>query len=304
LWTKKYGGNKGESCRSICKISDGGIVLGGSSASFTNGEYDFYLVRTNSDGDVLWTNHYGGNSVEICYAVKQTSEGGFIMAGNTSSFGAPQQLYVVKTNSSGDTLWTKVYGSRGTYGSRGYTANDIIQTSDGGFATVGDISPSSSGRTNDLYLIKTDQQGNIQWEREFIVYPKPNTTTASEGYSIVQTSDGGFAIAGSWFSGSTIEQLLVKTDNNGIVGVMEIIKPSLAKISPTIFNQFAVLQFENPVNRLHTVDVFDGSGHLVLTLSDKSDRIKIERYNLKSGLYFFQLRSENEVQATGKFIIE
>ncbi len=210
-------------------------------------------------------------------------------------------MYVIKTNSIGDTLWTKTYGQVGRYS----WGNDIIQTSDGGYAVTGLIKTASTNGGFDLYLVKIDASGIVQWEKEFKIEPTNTAYTSSDRRSILQTLDGGFAISGGWFSGITNELLFIKTDNNGTVGLSDIQINSTFTVFPNPFDQFATLRFENPNNINFTLVLFDSEGRLLRTNANiSSDKIEIERNNLRSGLYFFQLISDNELQATGKLIIE
>ncbi len=302
LWTKKYGGVQNEEANSMRQTSDGGFILSGYSESFSFGSKDFYLVKTNSLGDTLWTKHYGGSLVEISKSVRQTSDGGYIMTGYSQSFGiSTENMYVIKTNSIGDTLWTKTYGQVGRYS----WGNDIIQTTDGGYAVTGLIKTASTNGGYDLYLVKIDVSGNVQWEKEFKIEPTNTAYTSSDGRSILQTSDGGFAISGAWFSGSTYELLFIKTDNNGTVGLSELQANSTFTVFPNPFDQSATLQFENSQNKKYTLTIYDSEGRLVSTIvNTTSDKIEIERNDLTNGLYFFQLRTDKEIRATGKLIIE
>ena len=301
LWTKKYGGIQNEEATSMQQTSDGGIILSGYSESFSFGSKDFYLIKTNSIGDTLWTNHYGGNSDEISKSVKQTSDGGYIMTGYSQSFGiSTENMYVVKTNSVGDTLWTKTYGKSGRYS----LGNDILQTTDGGYAVTGLIKTASANGGYDLYLVKIDAFGNVQWEKEFKIEPTNTAFTSSEGRSILQTSDGGFAISGTWFSGSTYELLFIKTDNNGTVGTEDLINNVSFNLFPNPFNQFATLEFDNSAKEVFTLTIYNIQGQLVRTMTNiNSNIVKINRQNLTNGFYVFRLQSESK-NVTGKIIIE
>ena len=116
LWTKKYGGILNDELTSMQQTLDGGFILSGYSESFSYGGKDYYLIKTNVVGDTVWTKHYGGNLDEISKSVKQTLDGGYIIIGYSKSFGiSTENIYVVKTNSLGDTLWTKTYGQPGRY---------------------------------------------------------------------------------------------------------------------------------------------------------------------------------------------
>ena len=97
LWTKTYGGIFDDGAASVQQTTDGGYIVAGWTWSFGAGEEDFYLVKTDAVGDTLWTRTYGGSDWDVAYSVQQTIDGGYIMAGNTHSFGAGEaDFYLVK----------------------------------------------------------------------------------------------------------------------------------------------------------------------------------------------------------------
>jgi len=153
LWTKIYGSNYGFS-RSIHQTTDGGYIVAGTT-SF-GGSKEFWLIRTDASGDTLWTKTFGGSSNEDCFSIQQTTDGGYILVGETQSFSAGMgDVWIIKTNASGDTLWTKAFG--GSYYDVGMS---VQQTSDGGYVISG--VKNSLGGVNgvDVWLIKTDSSGD------------------------------------------------------------------------------------------------------------------------------------------------
>jgi hypothetical protein len=197
LWSRTYGGASNDEGKSVQQTSDGGYIIVGYTTSMGTGGTDVYLIKTNPNGDILWAKTYGGISDDEGKSVQQTSDGGYIIAGSTSSFGAGESnVYVVKTNTSGDTLWTK------TYGGTDYAYGESIQEiSDGGYIITG-----SEG--SNVYLIKITTTGETLWSRTF------GGTKFSVGYSIQQTSDGGYIIAGS-IGEAVPDVYLLKTDAEG-----------------------------------------------------------------------------------------
>jgi hypothetical protein len=206
VWTKTYGGNDDEWSYSVQQTSDGGFIIAGETSFFGAGNRDLYLIKTTATGDTLWTKTYGGTGYDYGYSVQQTTDGGFIVAGATSSFGAGNRdLYLVKTTATGDTLWTKTYG--GTGYDYGYS---VQQTSDGGFIIAGETSSFGAGN-RDLYLVKTTVTGDALWTKTF------GGTGYDYGYSVQQTTDGGFIITGetSSFGAGNRDLYLVKTTATG-----------------------------------------------------------------------------------------
>jgi len=155
-----------------------------------------------------WIKTIGGINQEWGYSIVQTSDGGFAIAGYTSSFGAGNDdIYVIKLDANGNLQWTKTIG--GTNLEWGYS---IVQTSDGGFAIVGYTESFGAG-LQDVYVVKLDANGNLQWTKTI------GGANVDFGNSIVQTSDGGFVIAGHTNSfsggGGIYDVYIIKLDTNG-----------------------------------------------------------------------------------------
>jgi hypothetical protein len=154
LWSRTYGGTNWDKGYSVQQTSDGGYIIGGFTSSFGAGSYDVYLIKTNATGDTLWTRTYGGTGDDGGYSVQQTQDGGYIVAGWNNSFGNGAQVYLVKTDASGDTLWTRNYGGTDyDYG------RSVQQTTDGGYVIAGQTN--SFGNSTQVYLVKTDANGNV-----------------------------------------------------------------------------------------------------------------------------------------------
>ncbi|MFH1320373.1 MAG: gliding motility-associated C-terminal domain-containing protein, partial [Bacteroidota bacterium] len=156
-WTKVLGGTSGDEAASVQQTSDGGYIIGGASWSFSGGDWDCYLIKITSAGNISWSKTYGGTGTDCIYSVQQTTDLGYIMTGWTTSFGAGSyDVYLIKTDANGDTLWTRTFGDAGED-----KGNTVKQTTDGGYiiSTGFEAGPFSSG-SDDLYLIKTDSNGN------------------------------------------------------------------------------------------------------------------------------------------------
>ncbi|MFZ8804522.1 MAG: MopE-related protein, partial [Candidatus Calescibacterium sp.] len=133
-FAKKIGGSNDDGAYSIIQSSDGGYVVAGWTSSFGAGGLDIYVLKLDSGGNVQWTKTIGGSGDDVAYSIIQSSDGGYVVAGYTSSFGAgwDWDIYVVKLDSEGDVVWTKTIG-----GSSYDVATSIIQSSDGGYVVAG-----------------------------------------------------------------------------------------------------------------------------------------------------------------------
>jgi len=162
LWSKTVGGSDADWGYAVQQTKDGGYIFAGITSSFGAGDYDVYLIRTNANGDTLWTKTYGGTRSDKAYSVQLTPKGGYIVAGNTESFGAGDpNVYLLCTVVDGIILWTNTYG-----GSIWDEARQVQQTNDGGFIVVGNTESYGAGR-NDIYLFKTDAKGDTLWTKTF-----------------------------------------------------------------------------------------------------------------------------------------
>jgi hypothetical protein len=204
-WNLSYGGTGYEHANSVVQTSDNGYLLVGANASLGIND-DAWMVKVNSSGSKQWDRSFGGGGTENALAVIKTSDGGYALAAETTSYGAGRfDFWLVKVDSSGALQWNKTYG--GTGDDEAYC---IVQTSDSGYALAGSTTSSGSGGY-DFWLVKTNSSGNKQWDKTF------GGTGNDQACSIVQTGDGGYAIAGvTNSSGSGKEDFwLVKTDSSG-----------------------------------------------------------------------------------------
>ncbi len=161
-WRRNYGGDLDEEGGMIQKTSDGGHILVGGSYSFTHGYRDFIAYKLNANGSKQWRKNFGGTNEDACFSVKQTSDGGYILAGCTYSFTHGDcDLLIYKINSSGIKQWRRNYGGIGED-----RAFSIIQTSDGGYMIVGDTrSFVNTPGYKDFLLYKLDANGSKQWRK-------------------------------------------------------------------------------------------------------------------------------------------
>jgi hypothetical protein len=207
-WNNTYGGNDDEEAYAVQQTTDGGYIMTGYTKSASAGGNDVVLIKTDSAGVQQWYHTFGGAQDEEGYSVLQTTDGGFVVAGATSTYGTAgsRDVWLIKTNSAGGELWRR---SMGGYGSDG--ARSIQQTRDGGFIPTGWTYSYGPGAVGNVWLVKTDSAGNATWNRYF------GGTDVDRGYAVRQTEDGGYIITGyTASSGAGLDDmLLIKTDSAG-----------------------------------------------------------------------------------------
>lgn len=206
-WTKAYGFSDINGLGDAIETTDGGFALVGGRSK------EVLVVRTAPNGDTSWTRQYGGNSDEISASLAETSDGGFVVLAGTHSFGTSPHAntLLLRLDSNGDTLWTRVYASGGVE-----VVRNMTLTSDGGVAIVGRTDASLQ---EDVYVLRLDANGDTLWTRSY-----GDMAADDDGYVIKQTADGGFIIAGStrgFRSGLSEQVYVIKTDSLGNSGCNE-----------------------------------------------------------------------------------
>jgi hypothetical protein len=207
LWTKTFDNEDYETGYSVRQTTDNGYITTGSAGG------DVWLIKSNAQGKTLWIKTYGGDNSDTGKDVQETSDGGYIIVGSTRSFGNLSQVWLIKTDTSGDTIWTKTFGGVST--DHGHS---VQQTTDGGYIIVGStgsLIPNNNAYLSDGFIIKTDVNGDTTWTRTFGAH-----NNLSEYATFGQeTSDGGYIItvvSQNFFSQVKRSNiLLIKTNING-----------------------------------------------------------------------------------------
>ncbi len=210
-WDYVYGGDDDDSFESVSKTSDGGYILAGHTVSYAHlGYSDAWLMKVNSDGQVIWDTVHGGTGNEWAYEVIQTTDGGYIFSGSTSSEETfdidDEAVFIVKTDNSGYPQWFKTF-DLSTYGSE--EAESIEQTADNGYIIGGWYEAGSDPGVP--FLIKTSSSGDEQWRHFY------NLASNDVFSSVDIADDGGYIAAGRTNStgNGSYDALVIKTDASG-----------------------------------------------------------------------------------------
>jgi len=201
-WNRTFGGDIFDSGEDIAQTKDGGLIVTGWTESSGAGGYDLWLLKTDSTGNEEWSKTFGGEGEDRGFAVEQTNDKGFIIAGFASlAQNGETNAWLIKTDSTGTEEWSRTFHFQ--YFDCAY---DVTQTNDGGYAMTGSATYLSN---TSAWLLKTDENGLEQWRHD-----NYNEMTAS--YSLAQTADAGFVITG--YKGSfsdSADAMVVRTDDYG-----------------------------------------------------------------------------------------
>ncbi len=339
LWSKSIiaglGANVGYY---VEQTTDTGFIICGYTSAVGAGSYDVFIVKSDLNGDTVWTKTFGSQYADAAYCIKQTIDGGYIVTGYYgTSLPFNSDVYVIKTNAIGDSLWTRKYG-----GCRSDVAHSVEETSDGGYVLGGMTSSFSDTIFWNMYLIKTNANGDTLWTKDYGLPGSENI------YSVRQTSDNGFMLFGNingasivktnsvgdtlwtksyngiaWFGDLTADGgciitgdfgqfgnsiYLLKTDSSGyaITGFGEPAGDVMGGFSvyPNPFSDYATLVIsagylqDKPLLR-----IFDIAGKIVLEQIITNERTALQRGNLSPGIFICHLTSKNGILASGKIIL-
>ncbi len=202
-WRGYFGGTNNDRAHAVVRAEDGGYVMAGFSESNdfdisnTQGSYDFWMVKVDSNGNMLWERSFGGSGIEIAYDIAKTEDGGYVIAGNTFSAdgdilqtNGESDFWLVKVNDAGSLIWEKTYGGSGFD-----AAQAVVASSDGGYFVVGNSKSSDKDASinygeNDLWMIKTDAEGNLVWQKSF------GGAGLDFAFDVVENEDGSVMVIG------------------------------------------------------------------------------------------------------------
>lgn len=206
-WAKAYGGVSRDVAHSVQKTSDGGFIVAGETYSLGAVNSDEWVLKIDANGNIQWQKVYGGIGYDIARSIQQTADGGYIVAGETSSFGADTEVWILKLDGSGSIQWQNRYGGAGVD-----VAYSIQQTSDGGYIAVGETTSFGAGGA-DAFVFKLKSDGSIDWQKSY------GGTNDDRARSIQQTLDDGFIVAGETdsFGGGDLDIWVLKLDGQGAV---------------------------------------------------------------------------------------
>jgi hypothetical protein len=212
IWNRTFGGANSDNGNYVQITSDGGYMIIGTTESFGNlGSVDAWLIKTDENGYEQWNRTFGSPDYEDVLNGQQTTDGGYILVGTKPLMDGTTDIWVVKTNANGTIVWESTYG--GTDYDTGYS---IQQTTDGGFFITGDSTDTSSG-VPDVYVIKTDANGNEEWSKKI-----DKNQSEDRGYYGIQNADGDYIITG--YTGAYLDEasdvwLIKLTEENGAANI-------------------------------------------------------------------------------------
>jgi len=277
-WAKTYGGTSWDEAFSVQQTSDGGYIVAGYTISFGAGSYDIFLIKTDANGNISWAKTYGGTSSDWAYSVQQTSDGGYIVAGWTTSFGAGgSDFFLIKTDANGNISWAKTYG-----GADYDWAFAVQQTLDGEYILAG-VTYSFGADSTDIFLIKTDANGNIG------------------SCSIVQNASPTVNMVSPTVNTPTPSVFSVSPTVNSVSSTVTSPTPTVHEPCPLSISEFCqvasglITPYKGGIKVIGSgefdVKVYNVSGGVVKSVKGKNE-VKLE---LSRGVYFVEVVSGGKV---------
>jgi len=212
LWSKTFGGPAQERANAIRQTTDGGTILVGSTKSFGAGGSDLYLIKTDDQGNEVWSQTYGGELDEEGYDVHHTSDGGFFILAQVSRDARlytdqNPDIFLLKTDGAGNEIWSQVWEEENVEG-----GHALLPTSDGNYVVVGITSSTGSESDIDFLFLKIDADGSLIWDE-----PISDEGAVDYGTGVIETPDGDYLVTGMFSGGGRGAIPLIKTDGSGQV---------------------------------------------------------------------------------------
>lgn len=272
VWNQTYRSDDARNVIVMMEVSDRGFLLAGNSYSNKNNstlqDSDFWLTKVDESGNMVWNKTYGGVEPDVCVSMIETSDGGFALAGRTSSFESEFNYWLVKTDRNGNVLWNQTYGEE----IHESFSQEVIETSDGEFALASSVRQLDGNI--DFWFAKTDKSGNLIWTKTY------GGENRERLISLVNSSDGGFVLVGNICEG---EDEVNDFDRNNNFGKGWLVK--IDKSGNMVWNQtYSDTNFSNDSNTL--IQTSDG-GYVFLgnkNLSNETNEVWIAKIEEESKL--------------------
>lgn len=205
-WSKTWGGSALDAANAVVATNDGGYVVSGETNSFGAGSSDVYIAKFDKDGALVWNNTWGGTGIDHAHDMVLTSDGGFIVTGETMSFGAgSNDMFIAKYTKDGEFSWSQTWGGAAT--DKGLS---VAITRDGGYVVSGETYSFGAG-SNEMFVVKYTANGKVSWNKTW------GGSGQDHGHTIVSTVDGGYLVTGMTqsFGIANEDMVIAKYDANG-----------------------------------------------------------------------------------------
>lgn len=332
VWQKCFGGSEEDEAYSVQEAADGGYVVVGESESTdgdvtgNHGEGDYWIIKLDDGGNLLWQKSYGGSSVDYAKMLKRTLDNGFVVAGwsasadgDVSNNNGDTDYWIVKVDESGNLQWEKCLG-----GSDYDFAHAVSQAADGGYIVGGythstDLDVTGNHGSTDYWLVKLDASGNLSWQKTL------GGSSYDQSYSVQQSDDGGYIVAGLSFSndgdvtgnhatpvGTTQDCWIVKLSAD-ITGIL-LFSPVQVGIFPNPVYNMVTFQLDNFIDA-GMLNVPAPGSELIIRIINAEGKaismpailygstIKLDMESFPAGCYTVEIGNKTQSgRITGKFV--
>ncbi len=297
LWQHAYSGGINDTANSIQATADGGYIITGSTNSFDSVNTDAYLIKADSVGNITWAKTYGGLNEDDGLSVKQANDGGYVFVGNTADSLGRFDVFLAKTDNTGNLLWTKSYG--GINSDYGYS---VAQTIDNGFVITGTTNSYGAG-DDDLFFIKTDSTGysgcnenTIKFLSNTVMFNVSNSSL----YNYPGDLNGSSMSLGISASYSTVSNLCYIEGINESAAI-----ENYLNLYPNPVTDQVTIEFTLTDTKYNTIEIKNVLGQTVKRIdanfSTPKNQLQINTSDLSKGIYFIELQNGDRLLSK-KFI--
>ena len=309
LWTRNYGGPATEGANALASTADDGFIMAATTESYGAGAKDVWLMRLNSTGDTIWTKTYGGDMDDVPYAVLQTIDGGYAIAGGKSSGSVGMaDFHLFKVDAAGQEVWSNFFGGPNTD-----QWHDLLQSNVGDLVTIGYSKSDIGAGVEDFFISRVGADG---------IFGGLTSTYGSGGneraYGIIQTSDNGYAMVGETdgYLNRMTDVLFLKTDYSGVYNSLltsiedaqSIVETSVVACYPNPFSTTTLLVLPD-LNLWRTsfdanayLEVYDQTGRVVYGKSIIAEQTLLDMSTLSQGVYLYAVHVGGTIVANGRLV--
>ena len=308
-WGKVYGGIRDDEGYSVVQTKDKGFLIIGQTESYGAGKSDMYLVKTDSLGNLIWQKTFGSPYPDWGSYIYPTLDSNYILVGGKSrtSDYTSRQAWIIKINEVGNIIWEREFGGQHRDG-----FNMVYQLYDSSFVAIGNTRSFKSDGDYAGWIMKISNKGDSLWSRSFTRSPNKDEYF----YDFKPTRDGGFIICGmSWpdtnqgpyFSDAWLVKvdsmgcLIPGCDPTGIIILTD--NPTTILVYPNPFSSHTTIKIQSSVSGEIQLTLYNILGRTVRQIQNRSHEIVLQRDNLPSGMYFYNVNSEEGLLGNGKVVI-
>ncbi|MGE0560904.1 MAG: T9SS type A sorting domain-containing protein [Flavobacteriales bacterium] len=280
-------------------LSDGNLLSVGETRSSDAGSHDIFLIKTDTNGAIIWSNKYGGTGNDIGVNVKENTNGELVISAFTDSYGNANQFLIITTDNNGNIIWSKTYGGSNN-DELDWWGKPMVVTATSEIIMTGGTMSFGAGN-EDIYVVKTNECGESFCNEQIVTLTTTSISPTSSNFTVLTTSGGSLVNTSSTVNSiSFAENTLCDSNLVSVIEISDIDNDLIVYPNPTV--NYLNVKINNGLE-IQTIDIYNIAGQKVDTkyIQKTDDFIQIDVKDLKEGLYFLKINNKSKAVKTSKF---